>query len=168
MAALARSTCLAPIALFALALGACGGGGAAAQDPKSPEARPEGSAAEATTAAVTEKTTSLKRSQVREAITKGVGAFLRNVAVEDMPEMRNGKFYGFRIRAINPDWSIDLRPGDVILRINGVAIEHPEDADAALRSLDKAASLRVDYERDGRPGVFELPIVDEAAPPPKP
>ena len=66
----------------------------------------------------------------------------------------------FKLKTINPDWAIDLRPGDVITRVNGQAIEHPEEADAALRSLEKAPSLKVDYEREGKPRTLELPIVD--------
>ena len=39
-------------------------------------------------------------------------------------------------------------------------IEHPEEADAALRSLEKAASLKIDYEREGKLRTLELPIVE--------
>ena len=83
-----------------------------------------------------------------------------NVMVEDYPAMKEGRFYGFRLKALNPDWAIDLRPGDVIVRVNGQVIEHPEEADAALRSLEKAAALKIDYERDGKMKTLELPIVD--------
>jgi type II secretory pathway component PulC len=107
-------------------------------------------------------TTSLSRSRVRDTIRLGLGAFLQSVSVEDWPVMRQGKFYGFRIREIRADWGVDLKPGDVIVRVNGMPIEHPEEADAAMRSLDKAPSLRVDYERDGKARVLELPIVDDA------
>ena len=61
---------------------------------------------------------------------------------------------------LNADWAVDLRPGDVITRVNGHTIEHPEDADAAMRSLEKAPSLKVDYERDGKLRTLEIPIVD--------
>lgn len=104
--------------------------------------------------------TQLKRADVKVAIDKGLGVLLRNVAVEDYPAMKDGRFYGFRLKALNPDWAIDLRPGDVIVRVNGQVIEHPEEADAALRSLEKAPSLKIDYERDGKMRTLELPIVD--------
>jgi len=74
--------------------------------------------------------------------------------------MHEGKFHGFKIKSINPDWNVDIKPGDVITRVNGIVPEHPEEADAALRSLEKAASLKIDYERDGKPRTLELPIVD--------
>lgn len=104
--------------------------------------------------------TSLKRAAVKDTIAQGLGMFLQNVSVEDWPVMHEGKFYGFKIRAMNPDWNIDLRPGDVVTRVNGIVPEHPEEADAALRSLEKAKSLKVDFERDGKPKTLELPIVD--------
>lgn len=149
-----------------LLLVACGsnhaGEGREAQSAQTPG--PEG-ATDATSADAnaSRPISSLERSDVKKAIQAGPGAFLRNVSVEDWPVMRDGKFYGFRIRALNPAWKIGLAPGDVVLRVNGQPIEHPEDADAALRSLETAPSLRVDYERDGKPGVFELPIVDTKA-----
>lgn len=139
---------------------ACGGGEPPAKEPSSP--KPAASSPPTTTAAsVPEKTTSLKRSRVKAAIGRGVGALLQHVAVEDMPEFKNDKFYGFKIKALDPQWGVDLQPGDVIVRVNGIVIERPEHADTALRSLDKAPSLKVEYERGGKPGVLELPIVDD-------
>jgi type II secretory pathway component PulC len=104
--------------------------------------------------------TSLKRARVRETIAQGLGAFLQNVTVDDWPVMQEGKFHGFKIRTINTEWGVDLRPGDVVTRVNGIVPEHPEEADAALRSLDKAPALKIDYERDGKAKTLELPIVD--------
>lgn len=118
-------------------------------------------AAPMTTSATSDKLT-LKRSRVRAAIGQGLGAFLQNVSVEDWPAMKDGKFYGFKLRSIRNEWGVDLKPGDVILRVNGMPIEHPEEADAAMRALDKAPSLRVDYEREGKPRVLEIPIVEDA------
>lgn len=118
--------------------------------------------AETSTAAAAPKApiTSLKRAAVKETIAQGLGAFLQNVTVEDWPVMHDGKFHGFKIRSINADWGVDLRPGDVVTRVNGIVPEHPEEADAALRSLEKAPALKVDFERDGKAKTLELPIVD--------
>jgi len=104
--------------------------------------------------------TSLKRAQVKETIAQGLGMFLQNVTVEDWPVMHDGKFHGFKIRTINPAWGVDLKAGDVVTRVNGVVPEHPEEADAALRALEKAGSLKVDFEREGKAKTLELPIVD--------
>ena len=105
------------------------------------------------------KTTSLRRSQIKGAVTRGLGVFFQNVLVDDA--QRNGKFVGWRVQRINPDWNVEIQPGDVITKINGLPVERPEQADAALRSLEKARELRVDYEREGKPRTLELPIVDD-------
>ncbi|MBX3212264.1 MAG: PDZ domain-containing protein [Labilithrix sp.] len=104
--------------------------------------------------------TELKRAAIKDTIAQGLGVFLQNVTVEDWPVMHDGKFHGFKIRSINADWGVDLQPGDVVTRINGIVPEHPEEADAALRALEKASALKVDFERDGKAKTLELPIVD--------
>jgi type II secretory pathway component PulC len=114
-----------------------------------------------TAAAVPPKTTSLRRSQVKASIAKGLGYFLQNVTVDDYPVMRNNKFYGFKVKAISAELGVDIQPGDVVTRVNGMSIEHPEEADAAMRTLEKASALRVDFERDGKPRTLELPITEE-------
>lgn len=144
--------------LLGLFLLACGESAPA----KSPESASTPATAPTTTAApAPATTTSLKRSQVKRTIAKGLGYFLQEVSVEDDPVMTAGKFRGFKIKAITGDWGVDLRPGDVVTRVNGMSIERPDDADAALRSLEKAKALRVDFEREGRPRTLELPIVDD-------
>jgi type II secretory pathway component PulC len=130
----------------------------AAQDTK-PADEPK-AAPTTTAAAVAGPVTQLKRAQVRAMIRSGLGVFFQNVLLDDYPVMRNNKFYGFKLKALNPDWNVGLAPGDVVTRVNGMSIEHPEEADAAMRALDKAPALRVDYEREGKPAVLELPIVD--------
>ncbi len=148
-------------ASFVVLLAACGGSTPPAKDARVATAPPS----ETTGSAPSDRSerppiTALKRADVKETIARGVGAFLQNVTVEDWPVMHEGKFHGFKIKSINPDWNVDIKPGDVITRVNGIVPEHPEEADAALRSLEKAASLKIDYERDGKPRTLELPIVD--------
>jgi type II secretory pathway component PulC len=147
---------------FALLVTACGG----SPEPKA-AAGPKTSTTSASTPPPSDPMTKprapiteLKRADVKTAINRGLGVFLQNVMVEDYPAMKDGRFYGFRLKALNPDWGVDLRPGDVIVRVNGQVIEHPEEADAALRSLEKAPSLKIDYEREGKMRTLELPIVD--------
>ncbi len=145
--------------LALLAVAACGG----SPEPKTAEApktSTTGASTPAAAAATRAPIAQLRRGEVKSAIGRGLGVFLQNVSVDDYPVMKDGRFHGFRLKAINPDWAIDLRPGDVITRVNGQPIEHPEEADAALRSLEKAPALKVDYERDGKPRTLELPIVD--------
>jgi type II secretory pathway component PulC len=144
------------LALSALSV-ACG----ESPPARSPQSDSQGAAPTTTAAAVPEKTTSLRRSQVKHTIARGLGYFLQEVSVEDYPVMTGGKFHGFKIKIITGEWGVDLRPGDVVTRVNGMSIEHPEDADAALRSLEKAKALRVDFDREGKPRTLELPIVDD-------
>ena len=150
-----RITLSATLVLFAAA---CGG---SKPPPNTANAaQPASTETAAPAPAAPKPITSLKRAAVKATIAQGLGAFLRNVSVEDWPVMHDGKFYGFKIRTINPDWGVDLKPGDVVTRVNGIVPERPEQADAALRSLDKAATLKVDFERDGKAKTLELPIVD--------
>jgi type II secretory pathway component PulC len=147
--------------MVALLVTACGETTPLAASPHLPTARSARSTS--TEGAVTSPVTpitSLRRAQVKETIAQGLGVFLQNVTVDDWPVMHDGKFYGFRIRTLNTAWGVDLRPGDVVTRINGIVPEHPEEADAALRSLEKATTLRVEFEREGQPKTLELPIVD--------
>jgi len=156
---LLRSAFVLALSFGSLASVACG----ETPPAKSAEsAAPKPEAAPTTTAAaVPPKTTSLRRSQVKAGIARGLGYFLQNVTVEDYPVMRANKFYGFKVKAISLELGVDIQPGDVVTRVNGMAIEHPEDADAALRSLEKAQALRVDFDRDGKARTLELPIVDD-------
>ena len=147
-------------AILVLSAAACGESKPEPKSANNASAASKTAAEPGATAAAPRPVTALRRAAVKETIAQGLGAFLRNVSVEDWPVMHDGKFYGFKIRTINPDWGVDLKPGDVVTRVNGIVPERPEEADAALRSLDKAATLKVDFERDGKAKTLELPIVD--------
>ena len=154
-----RLRSVAAVLALSVASVACGGG---APPGRAPQAGATGGATPTTPAApVPSRTSSLRRTQVKQTIARGLGYFLQGVSVEDDPVMSGGKFHGFKIKAITGDWDVDLRPGDVITRVNGMVIEHPEQADTALRSLAMAQALRVDFDRDGKPRTLELPIVDD-------
>jgi type II secretory pathway component PulC len=146
---------------FAVALAfplvACGGGEAAPPPVKSPSsvARTSEPAPSAP-----QPVTKLTRAQVKRTVDDGLGMFLQNVSMEDWPVMRDGKFYGFRIKSIKDDWLVDVHPGDVVLKINGVVPEHPNEAHEVFRSLETAKVLTIELERDGKPRKLELPIVD--------
>lgn len=133
---------------------------ACASESKPPPAAPAAPAAPKLAEPAPKPITQLKRGEVKQAIQQGVGMFLQNGSVEDYPVMTGDKFHGWKIKTINSDWILDLRPGDVVTKVNGIVPEHPEDADAALRSLEKATALKVEFEREGKPRTLELPIVD--------
>jgi type II secretory pathway component PulC len=106
----------------------------------------------------------LRRSAVRAAVNAGLGYFLQRVVLDDHPVMQGGRFHGFRIAALHSGtfWNgVDIRPGDVVVSVNGMAIEHPEEALEAFRSLEVASELRVQYERDGKPRELRYAIVDD-------
>jgi type II secretory pathway component PulC len=141
-----------------LAIG-CGGNA-----EKAPPATPTKLAPAAATNDVREPapTSSLKRSDVRATVKSGMGALLQRVVVDtDQPVFRSGKFLGFRITQVPREWGIDLKPGDVVVRVNGFPVERPESAYEALQSLEVASELRVDYERNGEPRSLRYSIVDD-------
>jgi type II secretory pathway component PulC len=110
------------------------------------------------------QTGTLRRSAVRTAVRQGVGAFLQHLELDDQPVFAGGRFHGFRIAALHDAafWAgVDLKPGDVITGVNGFPIEHPDDAQRALDSLQVASELRVAYERDGHPREIVYGIVDD-------
>jgi type II secretory pathway component PulC len=93
---------------------------------------------------------SLWREDVNITVEEGLGYFLQRVSVE--PEIVGGKFQGFRIVELRPAefWrGVDLRPGDVVTRVNGMPIERDIDAYEAFQSLRAATSLRVSILRGG-------------------
>ncbi|HEY3818670.1 MAG TPA: hypothetical protein VGL81_15965 [Polyangiaceae bacterium] len=148
---------LASLAL-ALTLGACGGAAAPPRVTAS-ASRPAPSAAPAPL-----DEHHLTRSVVRDVVSQGLGTFLQYVEIADQPVLAGGKFHGFRIAALrdSPFWhGVDLKPGDVVVRVNGFPIEHPEQAQTAFESLEVSSELRVDYERDGQPRELVYAIVDD-------
>ncbi len=106
---------------------------------------------------------SIRRSAVMNVIQAGPGAFLQKVSLDDRPVLAAGKFHGFRIAGLEASLfeGVDLKPGDVVTRIGGMPIEHPEEAIEAFHALEAASELRVDYERDGVPRTLRYRIVDD-------
>ena len=144
-------------------LGACA---ESTRPPASPPAVASEKAAAPAKGAEAPAPSTLRRSDVRRVVAGGLGAFLQRVAIDEHPVMAGGKFHGFRVAALSGDpefWrGVDIRPGDVVTRVNGMPIEHPEEALEAFRSLDVASELRVDLERDGAPRSLRYAIVDDA------
>ncbi len=142
-----------------LMLHACGG---ASPPLPSRVAAPRASVAPQVVAPAPDHT--LTRSTVRAVISQGLGAFLQHVELDDKPVLVAGKFRGFRIAALRDTgfWSaVDLKPGDVVTRVNGFPIERPEQAQRAFESLAVASELRVSYERDGEPHQLVYAIVED-------
>lgn len=167
----------------AVTLGLLGCGGAekgAEAPPSATESAFGGEPPEAPSETITAPVTELRRSGVVATVDQGFGKFLQKVEVS--ASVNEGKFEGFRVvRFTSPaEWQgVGLLPGDVIKRVNGQAIERPEQAYAVFASLKTAPALEVQFVREGRPMQFSLPIVDDfpaspqsaslkAPPPPEP
>jgi len=158
-------------AALLLALPACGG--ADTLPPAAPQAAPAKPAARPESLPAGH----LARADVDAALQKGPPWVLRRVPIEEV--IRDGKFFGWRIVAMPAEWSgIDLKPGDVVTRVNGMTLEKPDDLFTAWTSLVIASDLKVAYERDGasREMVFHIDgdpskktaaAVSSDAPPPK-
>ena len=132
--------------------------------PRAPAAAPKAAKA-------TPPPGSLFRKDVAQAVEDGLGYFLQRVSVD--PEIVGGKFQGFRIVELRPVdfWEgVDLKPGDVVTRVNGQSIERDIEAYNAFQGLLAAPSLRVSFVRGGSPRELVFAIVDGpagAAAPPK-
>lgn len=99
------------------------------------------------------------RPQAKAIVQRGLGAVLVNVAIEDQPVFVGGKFHGFKIAALKGDLQRSgLGPGDVIVRVNRMPIEKPDQAFAAFKSMENANELRIEYERAGTPRELVIPI----------
>jgi S1-C subfamily serine protease len=106
----------------------------------------------------------LYRSDVQALVNRGFPSFLQRVEVE--PSLDNGKFKGWAIVALNPPefWrGVDLKPGDVVVSVNGLPIERETEAFDAFESLRSAERLEVAYVRGGEPRKLVYKIVE--APP---
>lgn len=103
------------------------------------------------------------------AISAGPGAFLGTLEVE--PVLVKGRFHGWRIVAFKDagTWAnVDLKPGDVILKVNDHGLERPEDAMVPWQGLAIAKELHVTFERAGQPQELRYEIIDEPGSPERP
>lgn len=128
--------------------------------PKGPELQVAPAAAHAPVAGGT-----LQRTDVERVVDAGLGRFLSQVAIE--PSLSAGKFRGWSIVELVPAeaWrNIDLRPGDVVTRINGMAIEREVEAYDAFQAVRQAPTLEVSYLRQNQPRTLRFTI--EGAPSP--
>lgn len=154
---------------FALTLVACGARETEAEYPPSEVLVEEADAEDAMNgepARPAPPAGSLWRDEVHATVEAGLGWFLQRVEVE--PSLEAGRFRGFRVVQLKPPdfWQgVDLRPGDVVLSVNGMPIERETQAYAAFQSLKNADELRVRYLRAGRERDLVYRIVD---PPPEP
>lgn len=143
--------------LLAVLLAGCGGG-AASTEPNEPHQASHDEVPQAER----HRDGQIDRPTLMAVLDKGLGRFLQGVSTE--PEMKKGKFVGFRIVEIYPEDAIFQQAspnvGDVVTQINGQPIGRPEQALKVWESLRVASELRIDYLREGKPREARYQIVD--------
>jgi hypothetical protein len=73
-----------------------------------------------------------------------------------------------RLPSRTPGW-LDVRIGDVVVAVNGLTVERPEDAQRVYETLRVASEVRIDLTRDGQPHSVRVEILDTGEPlPPAP
>ena len=72
---------------------------------------------------------------------------------------KDGHFMGWRITGLPEEWrSIDLRPGDIVSRVNGKTLETPDEAWDAWKAIAGATAIKLALVRDGAPREVVIPI----------
>ncbi len=141
---------------FAAALGGCSEGPMVAAAPaKSPKPAPAAHSKATTTAPPGH----VLRPEVDHVLTQqGPPWILRRVMREET-FAKDGRFAGWRITGLPEEWrAIDLRPGDVVSRVNGKTLETPEEAWDAWKSVAGAREIKLAIVRDGAPRDLVIPI----------
>jgi len=103
--------------------------------------------------------TELHRAALDELLSRGPAYVLAMVQIDS--SMKDGKFVGFEIISFRTELPayLDLRPGDVVTRINDLPIERPEQFFEVFEKLKTASEVKLDIRRDGAPKTIVVPIV---------
>ena len=141
---------------FAAALGACSEGASVERAPaRSPVTAP---AAQSKAPATAPLGHVLRPEVDRVLVQQGPPWILRRVMREET-FAKDGRFAGWRITGLPEEWrAIDLRPGDVVSRVNGKTLETPEEAWDAWKSVAGAKEIKLAIVRDGAARDLVIPI----------
>jgi len=107
----------------------------------------------------------LQRADVERVVDAGLGRFLGHVVLE--PSLKAGKFTGWSIVELLPkdQWGgVDLRPGDVVTKVNGMPIEREAQAFDAFQAVRQAPELEISYVRQNQPRTLRFAIVGAPSP----
>jgi S1-C subfamily serine protease len=106
----------------------------------------------------------IKRSAVVEVVDAGLGRWLSGVSIERKLEKR--RFAGWTIHSLhlaNPCYAaVDLRPGDVVVAVNGRTreLERPDTVFVVWNELKTAKAIEVVFVRDGKRQTTRFDIAD--------
>ena len=112
--------------------------------------------------AVDDNDYSISRTTYEAVLKEGMQHVMRWYFVE--PHYRGDKFVGFRVNQVLKEelQAGPLRIGDVILTINGGAIERPEHAMAVWRGLWPRKTLELKLLRKDQPIKYVIPIISDS------
>jgi hypothetical protein len=112
-----------------------------------PPAPAETAAPEATGPALPPGT--VARAQVDKVLLRRPGWLLSKIEVEEV--VRQNKFVGWRLVRMPGEWDgAGLQPGDVVIDVNGLSLEKPDDLWNAWLAVADASELKIAFERDGK------------------
>jgi len=104
----------------------------------------------------------IPRAALREILGTSPGTFLSRVDVD--AAFVGTTFYGWRVRRLFPGdarlAAIDVIPGDVVIRINGAAVERPDQFLAVWRTAPTRRDLVIELRRAGKPRTLRWTLVD--------
>jgi type II secretory pathway component PulC len=106
--------------------------------------------------------TGLTRTALREVLRRGPARVLAALEFAERPVFRDGRFVGLRVLARRDSGAsralFDVRPGDVVTAVNGIAPRTPDDLAKAARVVLEAPEVEVALLRDGQPVVLRVPV----------
>jgi type II secretory pathway component PulC len=128
-----------------------------------PAATPAAASAEATADNRSDGTHTISRGELVKVLDASPGLFLQHVITE--PQLANGRFVGWRLVSFFPGDArfagVDLQAGDVVTRVNGHAIEQPDQFMAVWDGLRRESQLVVDVQRNGAARTLRWTIADK-------
>ncbi len=99
----------------------------------------------------------IERRGLIEIVDAGLGRLFQQLKVS--ASLDKGRFVGFQITSIHPRWTAStLQTGDVVVALNGMPVERPEQAMAAFERLRQADTLEVSLLRGGAPMTLRFRI----------
>lgn len=103
----------------------------------------------------------IQRAVLADVLSRGPGRFLERMPV--VPERSGKTFLGYKVLELygrTPPHPRGLRPGDVVVTVNGIAVSRPEHLMRVWDGLKAADAIDVDVLRDGGRERITYLIVD--------